>query len=127
MNLRCLPGRLVLCLALWPLLASAQAADPARKVRDGASARGAAIYKKYCVLCHGVKAEGDGVAARYHNPRPANLTLTSLTDAQKEAIIRNGGGSVGRSETMPPWRQELNDRQIKDLIAYLGTLKAGKR
>lgn len=127
MNSRSQLRRLGLFLSLWSLLAPAAAGDPIRKTRDGTGARGAAIFKKYCVLCHGDKAEGDGVAAKYYNPRPANLTLSPLSNAQKEAIIRNGGRGVGRSEAMPPWRQELSDRQIKDVIAFLGTVKAAKQ
>jgi mono/diheme cytochrome c family protein len=119
--------RLGFFLSLWPLLAPVAAGEPIKKAHDGTGVRGAAIFKKYCVLCHGDKAEGDGVAAKYYNPRPANLTLSPLSNAQKEAIIRDGGRGVGRSEAMPPWRQELNDRQIKDVIAFLGTIKAAKR
>lgn len=116
---------LVLSLGSIPL--AADAADPAAKGRRSPSARGSAVFEKYCVLCHGANAEGDGVAAKYHNPRPANLTMSALSDAQKEAIIREGGAGVGRSRAMPPWRQELDDRQIADLIAYLGTLRKAKR
>lgn len=127
MNLHSQLHRLGFFLSLWSLLVPVAAGDPIKKARDGPGARGAAIFKKYCVLCHGDKAEGDGVAAKSYNPRPADLTLSPLSNAQKEAIIRNGGRGVGRSESMPPWRQELSDRQIKDVIVFLGTIKAAKR
>jgi mono/diheme cytochrome c family protein len=127
MSLRSQFRRLGFFLLLWSLLGPVRAGEPTKKVRDGTVAWGAAIFKKYCVLCHGDKGEGDGIAAKNHNPRPANLTRSELSDAQKEAIIRNGGGSVGRSEAMPPWRQELSDRQIKDLIGFLRTIKTAKQ
>lgn len=116
------PG-LKLFLLLWAMAASVHADQAPKKKRDGPVARGAAVFDRYCMLCHGARAEGDGVAARNLDPRPANLRRSTLSGAQKEAIIRNGGGAVGRSASMPPWRDELNERQIADLLSYLAALK----
>ncbi len=119
-NLRRLRG----LLSLGLLAAACHAADAA----DGTDlSPGAAVYIKYCVLCHGVGAEGNGPAAKNLNPRPANLTRSALTNTQKEEIIRNGGASLGRSASMPPWRDELNDREIRDLINFLATVKTRKQ
>ena len=81
------------------------------------------MFQKYCVLCHGDKADGNGAAASLHNPRPANLTISPYSDAYKENIIRNGGKALGRSAGMPPWGKELSDLEIESVIAYLQTLK----
>ena len=116
--------RLAFLLSLSLLAARSLAAD---KIDLERRAPGAAVFSKYCVLCHGVRAEGDGVAAQNLNPRPANLRVSTLSDAQKEAIIRNGGSGVGRSPAMPPWREELNQRQIEDLIAYLASLTPARQ
>ncbi len=89
----------------------------------GSAARGAASFKKYCVLCHGENADGRGVAAKVYNPRPADLTVSPYSDEYKTTIIRDGGESVGRSPSMPPWGKELNDGEILDVVAYLGTIK----
>jgi len=107
--------------------ATASADGTAIEALDAAGARGAKVFRRYCVLCHGARAQGDGVAAKNLNPRPANLTVSVLSDANKEAIIRNGGASVGRSASMPPWRHELSDRQIHDLIDFLGQINVAKR
>lgn len=123
MILRGAPPSLKLFLLLWAVVVSVHADEAPKKKRDGPVARGAAVFGKYCVLCHGANAEGDGIAARNLDPRPANLRRSTLSVAQKEAIIRDGGNGVGRSSSMPPWRQELNDRQIADLLAYLASLK----
>ena len=81
--------------------------------------RGSIAFRTYCVLCHGASGEGNGRAAAQYVPRPANLTLSALSDEQKESIIRGGGASVGRSSFMPTWGQELTDEQIRDLLAFL--------
>ena len=84
--------------------------------------RGSIVFKTYCILCHGIKADGTGRAAGNYNPRPANLTTSIATDAYKEAIIRKGGAAMGRSQFMPPWGLELTDEQIKDVVFYLGVI-----
>ena len=99
--------------------AGGKAYDLRRDSIEAAVVRGSIAFRTYCVLCHGVNGEGDGRAAAQYVPRPANLTLSALSDKQKELIIRGGGASVGRSSFMPPWGQELTDEQIGDLLAFL--------
>jgi mono/diheme cytochrome c family protein len=114
---RCLP-----LLLLWPLAGALAQNLPASA--PGPSARtGAAVFKKYCVLCHGDKADGKGAAAHLHDPRPADLRRSAYPDSYKETIIRDGGKALGRSAGMPPWGKELSDAQIKNVVAYLRTLK----
>jgi mono/diheme cytochrome c family protein len=88
--------------------------------------RGNIVFKNYCILCHGAKADGTGRAAKLYTPKPANLLLSDKNDAYKEMIIRQGGGAIGRSEFMPPWGKELTDEQIKDVVAYLRSISQVK-
>ena len=37
-------------------------------------------------------------------------------------IVRGGGKSMGRSEYMPPWGEELTDEQIDDVTTYLQSI-----
>lgn len=97
------------------------------RARAQAAARGAAVFQRYCVLCHGSTGHGNGRAARLHNPRPVDLTRSEANDQYRELIIRRGGLKVGRSEAMPPWQDELTAQQIRDVIAFLGALSAGGR
>lgn len=103
-----------------------QADDRIKDVDFYQDVRGSIVYKTYCILCHGIKADGTGRAASNYNPRPANLTVSVATDAYKEAIIRKGGAAMGRSEFMPPWGLELTDEQIKDVVFYLGVINVNK-
>jgi mono/diheme cytochrome c family protein len=102
--------------------AGAARADEFRATPEASIVRGSIVFKTYCILCHGANGEGDGRASKIHNPKPANLTLSFLTDAQKEIIIRKGGASVGRSPVMPAWGEHLTDEQIADVVAYLAKI-----
>jgi mono/diheme cytochrome c family protein len=101
----------------------ALAAEALPAVDANAAARGSAVYSRYCVLCHGQKGDGQGVAAKAYKPPPANLVASAYPDAYKELIIRKGGSAIGRSPYMPPWGNELSDQQIGDLLAYLRRIK----
>lgn len=86
---------------------------------DFSDVRGAIVFRTYCALCHGYKADGNGRAARNYSPRPANLVLTTASDDYKRRIIRQGGAALGRSQFMPPWGNELTEEQIEDVVYYL--------
>lgn len=98
--------------------------------RDGADAttfRGSLVFFNYCVTCHGPNADGNGRAARLYDPRPANLRASDKTEAYMKLIVRNGGKSMGRSEFMPPWGEELTDEQVSDVVAYLQSINNARR
>ena len=88
--------------------------------------RGEVVFKTNCVLCHGVRGDGKGRAAKLFNPPPADLTASSVADKYKERISRFGGGSVGRSSSMPAWEERLTKIEVADLLAYLRSIAAAK-
>jgi mono/diheme cytochrome c family protein len=90
-----------------------------RDSRDAAVFRGGLVYGNYCVTCHGINADGNGRAARLHNPRPANLRASDKNDAYIKLIVTRGGEALGRSPSMPPWGEELTDEQISDVTAFV--------
>lgn len=90
-----------------------------RDSRDAAVFRGGLVYANYCVTCHGINADGNGRAARLHNPRPANLRASDKNDAYIRLIVTRGGEALGRSGKMPPWGEELTDEQISDIVAFV--------
>jgi len=119
-------------LAVWLVLAGAVLAAHAgtdaarsdgallpRDSRDAAVFRGGLVYANYCVTCHGVNADGNGRAARLHNPRPANLRVSDKNDTYIRLIVSRGGEAIGRSPGMPPWGEELTDEQINDVTAFV--------
>ena len=104
--------------------AAAELGYPSRDTLEAAIYRGGIVFNHYCVLCHGVKADGSGRAAKLYMPRPANLVMSDKNDEYKELIIRQGGKVLGRSEFMPSWSKELTDEQVKDVVAYLHSIRA---
>lgn len=89
--------------------------------------RGEAVFKANCILCHGVKGNGQGRASVLFDPPPADLTKSEKNDEYKEMIIRYGGAAMGRSDKMPIWGQQLSDQEITDVVRYLRTLKVSKK
>jgi len=98
-----------------------------RDSTDAKVFRGGLVYSNYCVTCHGYNADGNGRAARLHNPRPANLRASDKNDAYIGLIVRRGGEALGRAPGMPPWAEELTDEQIKDVVAFVRSVNAQHR
>jgi mono/diheme cytochrome c family protein len=81
--------------------------------------QGAAVYARYCVQCHGVSGDGNGVAAAYLLPKPRDyrrgiFKFTSTTYGSKplrEDLIRTvrrgiRGTSMPAFNLLPPGDQE---------------------
>ena len=114
-------GALLLALALGAGAAAA-AAYPNKDTPAAARCRGSIVFQHYCVLCHGINADGQGRAARLYTPPPANLVLSDKNSQYKEQIVRRGGAALARSRSMPPWNEELTEEQISDVLVYLGSI-----
>lgn len=84
--------------------------------------RGHVVYSQYCILCHGIKGDGNGRAAKLLNTRPSDLTASSKNDDYFRLIIRYGSEGVGRSTAMPGRVDELTEQEIEDVVAYIRTL-----
>lgn len=109
---------------LFCQLAAATGDDfvPIKKTFQASVIRGEIVFSSYCTLCHGITGEGNGRAAKLHNPRPANLRKSMMPDLYKEMIIRKGGAEWGRSPDMPSWQDELTEEQIHDVVNFLRTI-----
>ena len=84
---------------------------------------GERIYKQNCVNCHGISGKGDGAAAEKLSPKPADLTATA-TQAKKDAELLEVI-TFGRPGTaMPGWMREIDEREMRDVLAYIRTLAA---
>jgi mono/diheme cytochrome c family protein len=115
-------ARLALAAAASVLPWFAHASEP-----QDAVSRGDALYHTYCELCHGTSGKGDGRAATLQRTRPADLTAGKQTDEYRIRIITSGGAAVSRSTSMPAWRDTLSPQQIRDIVAYLHTLRGTQR
>ena len=82
---------------------------------------GERAYKQNCVNCHGASGRGDGAAAAQLDPKPADLT-SEKTQAKRDAELLETI-KFGRSGTaMPGWMSELDERDLRDVMAYIRTL-----
>jgi (+)-pinoresinol hydroxylase len=90
----------------------------ARAAEPPADAPGAAVYRRWCVPCHGAGPDKPGTGAlqeKYHGKRPAQLEQRSDLSAEFVRQIVRQGVSV-----MPPFRKtEISDTELAALAAYL--------
>ena len=89
-------------------------------------ADGKNLYATYCTACHGEKGKGDGMAAKGLPAKPADHTngavMNQLSDKYLIDVISRGGGAVGKSAFMPAWGSSLNEKQIRDIVAYIRSI-----
>lgn len=105
---------------LWTLVGllgalHASAAEP--------SPQAVKLYDVYCVQCHGVKRDGNGVNSRDMAVKPRDHTDTKgMGDTPDDTLykaIKGGGLAVGKSVLMPKWDGVMSDDEIKELVSYL--------
>jgi mono/diheme cytochrome c family protein len=93
---------------------------------QGDVAAGKVTYDRLCAMCHGKAGKGDGPTAAVLNPKPRDHTkgdyMNALQDDYLFKIIKEGGASVGKSQLMPAWNTQVNDKGIWDLVAFVRTL-----
>lgn len=69
-----------------------------------------AIYTKLCIQCHGPQGDLGAAGAK-------NLSVSLLSDQEKEHIITNGKG------LMAPFKYSLSEQEIKQLVQYVDGFK----
>lgn len=94
--------------------------QPAAEVRV---ASGRALYREYCLTCHGERGRGDGPSAAGLDPPPADLGLHVPQHTEGELFYMIGRGVP--NSAMPAWRSVLTDRQRWDVVQYLRELATG--
>jgi len=90
------------------------------KGNSSAISEGQKLYNNMCMICHGNKGKGDGVAGMGLNPRPTNLT-TSIVQTQSDGAIF-WKLTTGRAP-MAAYKELLTEDQRWQLVNYIRTLK----
>jgi mono/diheme cytochrome c family protein len=87
---------------------------------------GKKLYTTYCSSCHGDNGKGDGPAAKALPIKPADHTdgsvMNPLSDKFLTDVISKGGSAVGKSPMMPAWGGQLNEKQVRNIVAYLRSI-----
>jgi len=89
---------------------------------------GKAIYDKRCSPCHGIEGRGDGPAANFFRPRPANFSRGQYkyastikgelpTDEDLFKTVSKGLPGTG----MPAWESVLSEADRKAVVVHIKT------
>lgn len=84
---------------------------------------GKKIFTEMCVICHGLKGKGDGIAAATLTPKPANFnskTVQDQTDGELFWKITNGNAPTA---AMAAYKDILTETQRWQMVAYIRTFK----
>jgi cytochrome c oxidase cbb3-type subunit 3 len=90
---------------------------------DGPNPHAVKLYDTYCVQCHGVERNGNGLNSSEMAVKPRDHTdAKAMGDTPDDLLfkaIKNGGLSVSKSVLMPTWGGVLTDDEIHELVKYL--------
>lgn len=104
------------------LLAGAVFVFAAGAHADDQYAAVAKVYNTYCVQCHGIDRNGNGINSKNMSVKPRDHTERGMNDTPDDELhkaIKEGGASVNKSILMPRWDGVLSEAQITDLVGYL--------
>ena len=107
--------RLLVVLGGLAIVASVSAAG---ERGPGNPHKGPALYKEYCLRCHGAMLDGKGPEAAKLSRQPTDFHkyLSRVKgNLELEVTIRQGR----KLTAMHEWDTLLSDQQIYDLIAYI--------
>lgn len=83
---------------------------------SGDPVRGKKIYRGLCIQCHGVKGDGNGIAAPALMEKPANFTDPKTWKMGDEAffihVIRRG------RNIMPAFWDVIDPQETRDVLSY---------
>jgi len=82
---------------------------------------GAAVYKSYCLSCHGETGKGDGYAGASLEPKPKDLAKLSAVAGDDYLFWRISTGKEGTA--MIGWGGILEDEQIWQVVSFIRALK----
>ena len=104
-----------------PDAAGRELKNPLRRTTD-VLARGKVMFETYCMVCHGVAAEGDGsIVPKF--PRPPTLhsdKVTQWTDGRIYHVI-----SIGQN-LMPSYASQIDQGDRWAIIHYVRALQRSK-
>ena len=98
-----------------------QAKDVLPPAKEHDAVTGREIYVHTCIRCHGI--DGKGALGIQLVPKPTDLTSPAVqgrTDASLFKRIHDGKANTA----MGAWSYALSDDEIRDVLAYVRTLRS---
>lgn len=95
--------------------------SPLRRTRATVQ-RGAAIYARNCLSCHGPTGEGDGEEGLRLTPRPGDLAwLSEMKESRSDGFMywTIAEGGVPFASAMPAYKDRLTPDEIWAVSAYI--------
>ncbi len=96
----------------------------------GDAGRGARVYTRYCVSCHGTEGNGEGESARSLDPKPRDFTAGTFkcrsTPTGSLPLDSDLFDTIGRglhASAMPSW-YPLTRLERADLVGYIKTFSS---
>jgi mono/diheme cytochrome c family protein len=90
--------------------------------------KGAALFKRYCVPCHGPEGKGDGPIAHYWVELPKNLSDTARQDRLSDGEIfwkLSRGHRQGADVIMPSFAERISSADDRwRLVLFVRSLRA---
>ena len=87
---------------------------------------GKKVFSDYCSRCHGENADGRGktvpIYLQMGTNLPSNFKLKFYSIRPKQYltnIVRDGGEKHSLSQYMPPFGNELDSKQINDVVYFI--------
>lgn len=80
----------------------------------------ASFYRANCVVCHGAEAEGKDIGGRM-TPSMRSGDVLGKSDEYLYNQIQNGGNG------MPPFKYQLTDKEIRNMIAFIRDLQKNEQ
>jgi mono/diheme cytochrome c family protein len=90
----------------------------ARLASDEARERGRLLFEQKCVLCHGPRADGNGVRSRGLSGKPADFNNPSWRARTTPRSVFEVLSEGKRGTSMPAW-PTLSTDQKWDVVAYV--------
>jgi mono/diheme cytochrome c family protein len=113
-------GTFMSAQSTWKAPKSSDAIENPLKGDVAATKKGKQMYAQLCVICHGAKGKGDGIAGATLNPKPANFT--------KEAFFSQTDGAIfwkltNGNAPMAAYKDLISETERWQLVNYLRALK----
>jgi mono/diheme cytochrome c family protein len=107
----------------WQLPPDAPDKTNPAPVTDAVLAEGRKIFADKCRKCHGPQGLGDGPDADPERIEEMNLTNPKRAERNPDGIVFYKVSNGRAKPKMPAFREELNEKQIWAVVAYVQSLR----